>query len=116
MSDTLKKHVGKRVKAARKSAGLTQEQLAAKIEKSVETISNLERGHTAPSLDTLCLVAEALDFQIDWFLREFKNASDGSSENILIEEIDAFIQNMNELELRQVVEIVRILRSNRRPN
>ena len=53
MKNNLKKLIGKRVREARKNKGLTQDDLAALIDKTVETISNIERGVKLPGLATL---------------------------------------------------------------
>lgn len=53
MSSDFKKLVGKRVRDARKSKNFTQEQLAEAVDKTVETISNIERGVKLPGLSTL---------------------------------------------------------------
>jgi transcriptional regulator with XRE-family HTH domain len=53
MKNDLKKLIGKRVREARKNKGLTQEDLAALIDKTVETVSNIERGIKLPGLATL---------------------------------------------------------------
>ena len=53
MKNNLKKLIGKRVREARKNKGLTQEELAALIDKTVETVSNIERGVKLPGLATL---------------------------------------------------------------
>jgi transcriptional regulator with XRE-family HTH domain len=60
MKNDLKKLVGKRVKALRKTKGLTQEELAELIDKTVETISNIERGVKLPGLATLEEIRKAL--------------------------------------------------------
>lgn len=49
----LKSIVGARVRAARKSAGLTQAELADTIDRTVEAVSNIERGKSLPPLDLL---------------------------------------------------------------
>jgi transcriptional regulator with XRE-family HTH domain len=46
---------------------LTQEQLASRIDRTVETVSNIERGRTLPSLATL----ESLSRQLGVPLRDF---------------------------------------------
>lgn len=105
----MKKHVGGRIRAARKDAGLTQDQLAGMTDKSVETISNLERGHTAPSLETLGLVAKALKQPVEWFLSGYSERQNSSTTNALRTEIEVLISGMNEAELRQVAGIARII-------
>lgn len=110
----MKKHVGVRIRAARKDAGLTQDQLAGMIDKSVETISNLERGHTAPSLETLGLVAKALEQPAEWFLSGFSDRRNSGATNALRTEIEVLISGMDENELRQIVDIARIIGRSRK--
>lgn len=54
----------------RERAGLTQSEVAEKINKALETVSSIERGKTAPSFDTLNDLSEALDVPV----REFFGA------------------------------------------
>jgi transcriptional regulator with XRE-family HTH domain len=54
-------HLGMLVRARRRALGLTQAELAARIEKSPSYISALESGSVAPSLMTLRHIAAALD-------------------------------------------------------
>ncbi len=56
----IRHQVGLKIRDFRKAAGLTQDQLAERIEKSVQTVSQIERGAFAPSLDTIELIARAL--------------------------------------------------------
>lgn len=64
MNDNFKKIVGKRVREARKAKGLTQEDLAALIDKTVETVSNIERGVKLPGLATLEDIRKVLDIKL----------------------------------------------------
>lgn len=60
MSD-IRKEFGKRLKALRIEAELTQEQLAGKADISVDFLSLIERGINAPSFDNLENLSRALD-------------------------------------------------------
>jgi|AGTN01.3.fsa_nt_gi Predicted transcriptional regulators len=53
MATDIGKQVGKKLKALREARGLTQTQLAGVLGKSIETISNFERGKVVTSLLTL---------------------------------------------------------------
>lgn len=72
MSDQLKQNIGLRVKTLRHQHGLTQAQLAEAIDKAFETISNLERGKTAPNFSTLQDIADV--FKVP--MREFFEGMD----------------------------------------
>ena len=45
---------------AREAAGLTQEELAERIGRSVDTVSNLERGASSTRIETAFRIADAL--------------------------------------------------------
>lgn len=51
---------GRRLQGLRAERGLTQEQLAEALDKSVEHVSYLERGERSPSFETLLDLADAL--------------------------------------------------------
>lgn len=54
-------HVASEVRALRKSRGLTQNQLAARVESTRASISNIEHGYHSLSLELFCRIAAALD-------------------------------------------------------
>ncbi|MDQ0427721.1 transcriptional regulator with XRE-family HTH domain [Planomicrobium stackebrandtii] len=62
-----------RLKAARKSARLTQEGLAKRVNTTKATISNYENGHSTPSNDMLLALADALDVSTDYLLGRTDN-------------------------------------------
>lgn len=64
MGRDIKNLLGKRVQAVRLAKDLKQDQLAESIDRSWQTISNLERGKNLPSLLTLMRVANALDLTL----------------------------------------------------
>ncbi|MFT6106057.1 MAG: transcriptional regulator with XRE-family HTH domain [Rickettsiales bacterium] len=68
MKDNLKKLIGNRVREARKNKGLTQEDLAALIDKTVETVSNIERGIKLPGLATLEDIRKALGVKLSYLV------------------------------------------------
>ncbi len=57
MNTELKSIIGARVKAARRAAGLTQAVVADRIDRTVEAVSNIERGRSLPPLDVLDKIA-----------------------------------------------------------
>lgn len=62
------KAMGKRIKAARQKADLTQEKLAELVDVSVVHISNMESGTGNPSLNTLVNIANVLSVSTDELL------------------------------------------------
>ena len=76
MSDDLQQKIGQGIAKYRKAAGLTQEQLAAKLQVAHETVSRMERGVSMPSVMTLHRIANALGVEV----QEFFAAEAGDSE------------------------------------
>ncbi len=70
MMTDLKQHIGIKVRAARSKRNLTQEQLGEMIDKTAESVSNIERGQVLPPLDTLCRIAQSLDVPLISFFEE----------------------------------------------
>jgi transcriptional regulator with XRE-family HTH domain len=60
----VERRLGDRVAALRQAAGLTQAELAERLEVAVETISRLERGSVVPSLPRLARLAETLSVEL----------------------------------------------------
>ena len=55
------KELGKNIKKRRKALGLTQEELAEKINMSLNFVGKIEVAFSKPSLDTLIIIANALE-------------------------------------------------------
>jgi quercetin dioxygenase-like cupin family protein/DNA-binding XRE family transcriptional regulator len=62
--------LGHRIQARRKSAGLSLRALAAQTELTASFISQVERGQTNPSIDSLRRIAEALQVSLLYFLSD----------------------------------------------
>ena len=67
--------LGKRIKTARERAGMTQEDLAAAVEYSVDHMSVVERGVKAPKLDKLVTIANVLKVGTDELLQDNLDAA-----------------------------------------
>lgn len=96
----LKSHIGQRLRIARKRAGLTQANLAERLQKSVETLSNLERGNALTSLETLSQLALSLDVPLEYFVSGFSKEPTTKREAALARmQLEAGTLNDSELEL-----------------
>ena len=62
--------MGDRIKETRKKRCLTQENLAEKLDVSVEYISQIERGLKMPSMQIFVKLIEILDTSADYLLRD----------------------------------------------
>ncbi len=72
---------------------MTQEQLAGHIGRTVETISNIERGKTAPSLETVEKLSEALRIPMEEFFNDL-----GAHRNLSSK------RQRQELEMRELIQ------------
>ena len=60
MKYAVNKKVGKRIKKARKDLGITQEELADRVDMHYTTISRIETGDSNPPVQTIAKIAKAL--------------------------------------------------------
>ena len=101
MNSDLKLHIAASVRAARKGADLTQEELAEKINRTPESLSNIERGQAVPSIETLILLSEETDLSLPDLFDQFGNSSGRSKvEHRLEQEIIQIIRSFDEEKLR----------------
>lgn len=82
-----------RLKVARKSKKLTQEQLAEKVQTTKGTISNYENGYSTPSNEMLVLLAKTLDTTTDYLLGNTDNPTILSHQDKDETEFQAFKDN-----------------------
>lgn len=68
MADVDLAEIGRRIQLRRKQQGLTQEQLADRMNVSIQMISNLERGNKAIRIDNLINLSQILDVSTDYIL------------------------------------------------
>ncbi|MBE6604441.1 MAG: helix-turn-helix transcriptional regulator [Ruminococcaceae bacterium] len=62
--------MGDRIKEYRKKRCLTQEQLAERVDVTLEYISQIERGLKVPSMQVFIKLVEVLDVSADYLLRD----------------------------------------------
>ena len=62
-----KEEIGKKIRILRKTRGLTQQQLADKLNVKRATISNYEIGRRSPHIKELEDIAEVLGVNLDYF-------------------------------------------------
>ena len=67
--------LGKRIKAARERVGMTQEDLAAAVDYSVDHVTVVERGVKPPKLEKLVAIANVLNVGTDELLQDSLNAA-----------------------------------------
>lgn len=70
VTKNLKPIIAARTRAARRARGMTQAELADAVSRTVEAISNIERGLSLPPLDLLQRIAETLEVSLVDLLEE----------------------------------------------
>lgn len=68
LKDSIRETFGKRLRTARKKAGLTQVQISQELNIIQKSFSQYETGRTAPSMSTLVALAKKLNVSVDWLL------------------------------------------------
>lgn len=66
---TLEERLGQRIARQRRAVGLTQSQLAEKVDVQPETISRIETGSKTASLDLVAHICEALELELHELFR-----------------------------------------------
>ncbi len=62
------KEIGARISERRKMLNYTQEQIAEKMDVSIQMVSNLERGNKAIKIENLIKISDILDVSTDYIL------------------------------------------------
>lgn len=93
----------------RRRRGLTQEALAEAIGKSVDTISNIERGVGSPRVETALDIANTLGVTLAELFDVEERADDrGREHRKAIEKIVALVGDQDEATLQTLGELLRI--------
>ena len=108
MGVDLKTEIGIRVKSARKMRNLTQAQLAEAIDKSFETVSNLERGKTAPNFGTLEEIGNALNVELKYFF-DFETEPHTVQRSRLLGELSATLHAASDDDLELIAELAKVV-------
>ena len=97
--------IGKRIKAAREAAGMTQEELAEVLDMSTTHISVLERGVKPPKLETLIRIANVLQVSADTLLQDVVTYSAVGVANDVVRSIS----DMPEKERTRIINAIKAL-------
>ena len=112
MVENLNQLVGIRIQTLRKLRGLTQEQLAEAIGKTVETISNIERGKKLPGLATLNDIKTALKVHLSELIDNEANIS--SQRAALLIKARELLNQLKDNELAVAIQTMEALVGNRK--
>lgn len=97
-----KKKIGRRIKEARQKVGFSQSELAEAINVTVSTISTIERGVRAPSLEVLVNILETLGTSADLVLQDVLECGFKIRET----ELDDKLQNLPREERERIFRVI----------
>ncbi|MGH8057675.1 MAG: helix-turn-helix domain-containing protein [Candidatus Entotheonellia bacterium] len=118
--------IGKRVRELRQGKGLTQKELALKIQGKVDYsyIGKIERGEQLPSLKMLTRLSEALAVPLSYFFQGLDSDTSAGSEGLQAEEetigrqqerrLRVMLRTVHNDDIPLLVEIVRLLNKHRK--
>ena len=82
--------VGERIRSKRLSLGLSQDELAERIDRATKYYSDIERGNCGMSVETMLAIANILDMSLDYLM--YGTASEDELERM--EQNDARINHL----------------------
>lgn len=97
--------VGNRIKNARKRKGITQEELAKKMNFSVAYLSRVERGSSEINLKRITQLSEKLEIPIEYLL----SGTSEKSSNYLSKEFSDILKLCTPQKQRMIFEIAKIV-------
>ncbi|MBN9079821.1 MAG: hypothetical protein BGN87_13285 [Rhizobiales bacterium 65-79] len=107
----LKRNIAIRLKAVRKARGLTQNELAERTERSVDAISNIERGKGLPSVETLDVLAKALEIPIaELFSQSLEGRRESAARLVLLARLNDLGRGFGDRDLETAVRLLEALR------
>jgi len=104
--------IGLQIRELRKAKGLTQDELAGMIDRSVEGLSNLERGVSLPGIDTLERLAEALSVPLREFLDLSGDPNLPQKRLELLAQLTALLHTLPDRQLKLALAQLQAIRDN----
>lgn len=110
MADDIKSALAVRLREARRQSKLSQEQLADKVGRSVDGISNIERGVNLPSLDILIDICRALSISAAELVEELQSPAVSPERQELEWRLRSLCHNLPERDLPLVIDLIAAVR------
>ena len=95
--------IGQRIRKIRKAHGMSQEELAERVEISTTHMSHIETGNTKLSLQVLVDIAAALEVRTDDLLDISTTATTSTS----LDEISAVLERCSAREAKVIADVVK---------
>ena len=108
MTEELRKQIASRLRLARESAGLSQGQVAKKVNLHRPTISEIEAGRRRVSAEELAQFAELYGVDMSWLMGEDKAESDPEEERIMLAARE--LGKMKDKDFDRLMKVLRMVR------
>jgi len=97
--------VGKRIRSARKTKNLTQDDLAEKTNISSKFVSSIEQNRSKPSVDTLIDICNVLEVTTDYVLLDSVYAS----KEMMMDEIAEKLKKCSNKNIRLISSLISVI-------
>jgi len=97
--------IGERLKKARKSKKLTQEQLAESLDVSVAFLSRVERGDVKANLNRINQICDILDISLSYAL----TGSGNTSKNYLSDDFSSLLKDCSPEKAKLIYDIAKVV-------
>ena len=97
--------IGQRIQQARKARGMTQSQLATKLDISTKYLSNIECGDKVPKFETFVAIANALEVDANTLLVDVLTVSSA----IISSEISEKLAKLSPYEQRRMTRLFDVM-------
>ena len=99
--------LGKRLRYLREKRGLSQLELAKKLNMPDQNVSNYERGFRQPDYETLDKIASFFNVTTDYLLGRSNNPELSKEEQEEYNELEEIIESLPEDEKRKVINMIK---------
>lgn len=110
MAGDMKSALAVRLRDARRQARLSQEELAEKVSRSVDGISNIERGINLPSLDTLIDICRALSISAAVLVEELQSPAKSPERQELEWRLRSLCHDLPDRDLPLAIDLIAAVR------
>lgn len=107
---SLNSSIGNKIATLRKKSGMTQEQLAEKLDISIKHCSSVERGLSCLSLEKLIDVSNIFDISLDFLIKEDSISLDSTAQifSVIPQSIISILNSSDEEEIQLLQEYLRL--------
>jgi transcriptional regulator with XRE-family HTH domain len=99
-------HIHEKIKLKRKEQGLSQQQLADKLDMHITHLSRIENGHLQPSLDVVKRLINIFEVSADYLLNDDVDTFDINIENKSLAERIQLIDKLEEKDRDALMQVI----------